>query len=56
MEHFKNIDLSAWGGIMLSIIGIAGQDIVKTIVLGIIGTVVSFMVSALRGRLFKKKT
>lgn len=55
MEQFKIIGSSAWGGVVLSIIGIAGQDIVKTIVLGAIGTLVSFMVSALLGRLFKKK-
>lgn len=55
MEHSKNTGSSAWGGILLSIIGIAGQDIVKTVVLGTIGTLVSFMVSALLGRLFKKK-
>lgn len=56
MEHLKNTGSSAWGGILLSIIGIAGQDIIKTIVLGAIGTVVSFTLSALLGKLFKKKT
>ncbi|SFQ07723.1 hypothetical protein [Parafilimonas terrae] len=50
MEQFKNTGYPALGGIILSIIGISGQDIAKTIVLGIIGTVVSFSVSALLAR------
>lgn len=55
MEQFKNTGYSAFGGIILSIIGITGQDAAKTIILGIIGTVVSFSVSALLDRFFKKR-
>lgn len=55
MEQFKNTGSSAWGGIILSMIEITGQDVVKTIVLGILGTAVSFSVSALLGKLFKKR-
>lgn len=50
MEQFKNNGYPALGGIVLSFIGISGQDVIKTIVLGIIGTVVSFSVSALLAR------
>lgn len=55
MEHFKNTGYSAYGGVILSIIGISGQDVVKTIVLGVIGTIVSFSISALLSRFFRKK-
>lgn len=55
MEQLKNTGYAAWGGVILSIIGISGQDVLKTIVLGIIGTVVSFSVSALLIRLFRKQ-
>ena len=38
----------AWGGIFLSIFGnLTGPEIIKTIVLAIIGTVVSYTTSAL---------
>lgn len=50
MEQFKNNGYPALGGIVLSFIGISGQDVIKTIVLGIIGTMVSFSVSALLAR------
>lgn len=43
MEQFKNNGYPALGGI-------SGQDVIKTIVLGIIGTVVSFSVSPLLAR------
>lgn len=56
MEQFKNTGYSAYGGIILSIIGITGEDVFKTFVLGILGTVVSFSVSALLGKLFRKKS
>ena len=47
---------NAWGGIFLSILGsLAWDDIIRTVVLGMLGTAVSFFVSALLGRLFKKK-
>ncbi len=55
MEEFKHTGYSACGGIILTIIGISGEDIVKTTVLGIIGTAVSFSVSALLGKFFKKR-
>ncbi|HEX5153612.1 MAG TPA: hypothetical protein VFW07_19320 [Parafilimonas sp.] len=55
-DHFNTpSNHAAWGGIILSIISISGQDVLKTIVLGGIGTTVSFLISALLGRLFKKK-
>ncbi len=38
----------AWMGALLSIVGnISWQDIMRTVILGIIGTIVSFTVSAL---------
>lgn len=55
MEQFKNTGYSAIGGILLSIIGITGQDIIKTIVLGMVGTVVSFSMSVFLAKLFRKK-
>lgn len=55
MEQFKNTGYPAMGGIILTVIGITGQDIIKTIILGMLGTVVSFLVSALLNRLFKKR-
>lgn len=55
MEQFKNTGYPALGGIIVSFIGISGQDVIKTIVLGIIGTVVSFLISALLARWLGRK-
>ena len=55
MERFKHTGYSACGGIILAVIGISGEDVVKTIVLGTIGTAVSFAVSAMLEKLFKKR-
>jgi hypothetical protein len=47
---------TAWGGVLLSVLGsLAWQDVWKTIILGAIGTAVSFCVSALLRRLFGKR-
>ena len=47
---------TAWGGVLLSVLGSLGwQDVWKTIILGALGTVVSFCVSALLRRLFGKR-
>jgi fructose-specific phosphotransferase system IIC component len=55
MEHFKFSGRSAWGGIFLSIIGnLNWQDIFKTTILAVIGTVVSLTVSALLAKLLRK--
>ena len=50
---------SAWGGILLSILGnISWQNLTQTIVLAIVGTIVSFFTSALLEKIstrFKKR-
>jgi len=45
---------AAWGGIILSIIGIHWQDLLQTAVLAAIGTSVSFCCSALLKKLYKR--
>jgi fructose-specific phosphotransferase system IIC component len=48
-------DNAIWGGIFLSILGsLSWQDIIRTIILGIIGTVVSFIISALLRKMSEK--
>jgi hypothetical protein len=45
---------AAWGGIILSILGIHWQDAVQTAVLALIGTTASFCASVLLKALYKK--
>ena len=49
-----NTGQSAWGGILLSILTIHWQDIWQTMVLAMIGTTVSFCMSALLKKLYKR--
>ena len=47
---------AVWGGVLLSIVGsLHWQDMVQTIILAAIGTVVSFVTSALLKKLSAKK-
>ena len=45
---------SAWGGVLLSLLTLHWQDVVQTAVLAIIGTTVSFCMSALLKKLYKR--
>ncbi len=45
---------AAWGGIILSILGIHWQDILQTAILAAIGTTVSFSISLLLKKLHSK--
>ena len=45
---------AAWGGIVLSLITIHWQDILQTAILATIGTTVSFCISALLKKLYKR--
>jgi hypothetical protein len=46
---------AAWGGIILSVLGIHWQDAVQTAVLALIGTAVSFCTSILLKALYRKR-
>jgi hypothetical protein len=51
--YFKT---AAMGGIFLSIIGnLSWQDLLRTVVLGIVGTAASFFASQVLKKLFKKR-
>ena len=55
MEASRVNNRSAWGGIFLSIIwNIHPGDLFITLVLAAVGTTVSYFVSSLLGKLFKK--
>ena len=45
---------AAWGGIILSLITIHWQDVLQTAIFAIIGTTVSFCMSALLKKLYKR--
>ncbi len=58
-ERINTTDNAAWGGIVLSILGNIGwQNPTHTVIMAIIGTVVSFFTSALLRKIsrhFKKR-
>lgn len=59
MEQVKTggqFNTAAIGGIFLSIIGnLTWQDLLRTVILGIVGTAASFFASKMLKKLFKKK-
>ena len=56
MSHISNQSAGTAGGTILAIVGVVDpSDVLKTAVLAAIGALVSFGVSAILKRLFKKK-
>ena len=56
MSHISNQSAGTAGGTILAIVGVVDpSDVLKTAVLAGIGALVSFGVSAILKRLFKKK-
>ena len=49
-----NTGQHAWGGILLSLLTIHWQDVLQTAVLAMIGTTVSFCMSALLKKMYKR--
>ena len=53
-DVFTGTGQAAWGGIVLSLLTIHWQDVLQTAILAMIGTTVSFCISALLKKLYKR--